>query len=102
MSDNERQARCKADWSRGGIARLLSIFEHLAKFTSASVTKANSMLRQVQRNKAHNTLAPDVLWILIRALAQDLPLFLAREVCDDAICCADPMQKQWTTCYEKN
>ena len=102
MSDNERQARCKADWSRVGMARLLSIFEHLAKFTSESVTKANSMLRQVQRNKAHNTLAPDGLWILIRALAQDLPLFLAREVCDDAICCADPMQKQWTTCYEKN
>ena len=94
MSDNERQARCKADWSRVGMARLLSIFKHLAKFTSESVTKANSMLRQVQRNKAHNTLAPDGLWILIRALAQDLPLFLAREVCGDAICCANPMQKQ--------
>ena len=94
MSDNERQARCKADWSRVGMARLLSIFKHLAKFTSESVTKANSMLRQVQRNKAHNTLATDGLWILIRALAQDLRFFLAREVCDDAICCADPMQKQ--------
>ena len=84
------------------MARLLSIFKHLAKFTSESVTKANSMLRQMQRDKAHNTLATDGLWILIRALAQDLPLFLAREVCDDAICCADPIQKQWTSCYEKN
>ena len=75
MSDNERQARCKADWSRVGMARLLSIFKHLAKFTSESVTKANSMLRQVQRNKDHNTLATDGLWILIRALAQDLRFF---------------------------
>jgi hypothetical protein len=103
MSDNARQARCKADWSRVGMARLLSVFEHLAKFTSESVAKTNSPLGQARHNKTHNTLAPNGLWILVRALAQDLPLFLAREVCGGAaMCCADPMQKQWTTCYEKN
>jgi len=75
MSDNARQARGKADSSRVGMARLLSIIEHLAKFTSESVPKANSPLGQVQHNKAHNTLTPDRLWILVRALAQDLPLF---------------------------
>ena len=30
-----------------------------------------------------------------------LAAFLAREVCCGALCCADPMQKQWTTCYKK-
>jgi hypothetical protein len=85
------------------MASLLSVFEHLAKFTSESVAKTNSPLGQARHNKTHNTLAPNGLWILVRALAQDLPLFLAREVCGGgAMCCADLMQKQWTTCYEKN
>jgi hypothetical protein len=86
-----------------GRAKLLSVFEHLAKFTPESVAKTNSPLGQARHNKTHNTLALNGLWVLVRALAQDLPLFLAREVCGGgAMCRADPMQKQWTTCYEKN
>jgi len=77
MSDNARQARGKGDWSRVGKAKRLSVFEHLAKFTSESVAKTNSPLGQARHNKTHNTLAPNGLWILVRALAQDLPLFVA-------------------------
>jgi len=56
MSDNVRQARCKADWSRVDRAKLLSVFEHLAKFTPESVAKTNPPLSQPLRNKTHNSL----------------------------------------------
>ncbi|MBL4641476.1 MAG: hypothetical protein JKX86_06615 [Verrucomicrobiales bacterium] len=58
-----------------GRAKLLSVFEHLAKFTPESVAKTNSPLGQARHNKTHNTLALNGLWVLVRALAQDLPLF---------------------------
>ena len=39
ISDNAREARGKADWSRVAKTKRLSVFEHFEKFDSESVAK---------------------------------------------------------------
>jgi hypothetical protein len=53
----------------------LSVFEHLAKYAPDPVAKTNPPLGQARRNKTRNSLELNELWIRLRALAQDLPLF---------------------------